>query len=63
MVANMRTIAPKQPADVRYFINFNTATIVFKVKNSFVDYPYIWNWLLTAVKKLGNNPLSSNCMS
>lgn len=33
MVANMRTIAPKQQADV---------------KNNFVDYPYIWNWLLTA---------------
>jgi len=33
MVANMRGIAPKQEADVR---------------NSFVDYPYIWNWLLTA---------------
>ena len=34
MVDNMRGIAPKRPEDV---------------KNSFVDYPYIWNWLLTAV--------------
>merc|ERR1712165_589198 len=33
MVTNMRGIAPKQPEDV---------------KNAFVDYPYIWNWLLTA---------------
>merc|ERR1711874_895796 len=33
MVAAMRGIAPKRPEDV---------------VNSFVDYPYIWNWLLTA---------------
>ena len=55
MVAAMRGIAPKRPEDVNINIYKPLLTCsntnMIQVVNSFVDYPYIWNWLLTAVRK------------